>query len=321
MNSIYVGPRGHWWTLRPVLFHTLGQRPPEPPPEDPWSGTVDDPALGPLTLTGYLQVPEEARSLVVLAHGIGGCAESLYMIRCAHAARHLGIASLRLNLRGSGDGGVDLHHAGLSDDFDQVLESPALADFERVAVLGFSLGGHLALRYGTHAQDTRLRAVAGVGAPTSPRYTVQDFDRPGNWIYRRYILRSLKQIIANLGDVHSAFANSERLRRVHLLRDFDHLTIVPRYGFRDVEDYYEQAAVSNRWQHLEVPALLVADNHDPIVTARSIRHGLDGAPPALDARFLSLGGHIAFPDAFHLGEDVPSGMESQVLGWLARQLE
>jgi hypothetical protein len=319
MNRLRIGFGGHWHTLRPVLFQNLlGVQ--EAPPEMPWQGTVDDPVLGEVPLVGQLQVPEGARSLVVLVHGLGGCFDSAYMLRSAHAARRLGLATLRLNLRGSGQAGVDLHHAGLSEDFEHVLKSPALASFERIAVLGFSLGGHLALRYGTHAEDPRLRAVAAVGAPVAPSLTVRDFDRPSNWVYRGYILGNLRRIIADLEGVHPAYG-AEDLRRVRSLRQFDSLTIVPRFGFRDVDDYYDTAAVCNRWQDLRLPALLVAAEGDPIVTARSIRAGLDGAPKGLDVRFLETGGHIAFPEGLHLGEDVPPGLESQVLGWLARRLE
>jgi hypothetical protein len=67
-----------------------------------------------------------------------------------------------------------------------------------------------------------------------------------------------------------------------------------------------------------------------MVTADSIRAGFRAWAPrgdttgasladaGLDVRWVERGGHVGFPNDFHLGEAAPPGLESQVLAWLAR---
>ena len=60
-------------------------RPTEPAPSDPWETVLDDPEVGPVRLTGRLQAPPGSRAIAILVHGLGGCADSDYLVRMARA--------------------------------------------------------------------------------------------------------------------------------------------------------------------------------------------------------------------------------------------
>jgi predicted alpha/beta-fold hydrolase len=101
------------------------------------------------------------------------------------------------------------------------------------------------------------------------------------------------------------------------------MTVVPRFGFRDTEDYYAQASVGPRLGRLKRPALLVAGENDPMVPPSAIRPHLRGSEVrGLTVRWLRSGGHLAFPRNVDLGlkgeSDGRSGADyvSQVLLWL-----
>ena len=144
----------HARTVWPVVRRLAGT--PPAPPSEPWSIEIPDPDVGPVRLSGRLRTPsagERGSTLLVLVHGLGGSVDSSYMLRTAAVADALGLASLRLGLRGADRRGADFYHAGLSSDLGWVLESPELAAFERVLLFGFSLGGHLCLRFATEAAD------------------------------------------------------------------------------------------------------------------------------------------------------------------------
>ena len=160
----------------------------------PWSTEVDDPALGPVRLSGWLHHPPGARDLLVVVHGLGGCSESSYAVRAARVSVASGVACLRFNLRGADRSGEDYYHAGLTDDLGAALASPELAGYRNVSLLGFSLGGHVALRYATEGPDPRLRGVAAVCAPLDLAAGGRLIDRPAFWPYRRYLFRSLVEI-------------------------------------------------------------------------------------------------------------------------------
>lgn len=304
--------QGHLWTLWPLLQRRL--RPQPPPPGEPWETRIEDPDLGSVRLCGRLAAPPESSRLLIVVHGIGGSIDSPSMVAGARAAEAAGLASLRLNLRGADRGGQDFYHAGLSCDLAQTVASPALERFERIYLLGHSLGGHLCLRFATEVEDPRVRAVAAVCSPLDLERTVEDFDRPRSWAYRRFVLARLSSLIDALDE--RLPIDREAARRARKLRDFDRSTVVRRFGFASARDYYRRAGVAERLDRLRVPTLLVAAEDDPMVTARSVRAGLRKAPERLRVEWVRRGGHVYFPADLDLGQPAPRGLAPQVLAWL-----
>ena len=309
--------QGHLWTVLPRLRHRLAA------PrlvDERWEGTVVDPTRGPVPLRGWLRHSLDGRTLVVLVHGLGGTSQSPYLLATAAACQQAGAATLRLGLRGSDGHAPDFYHAGLTADVAAALVSPELADYERVVVVGFSLGGHVALRYASEEHDPRLAAVGAVCSPLDLRPAQLSFDRatPAAWPYRVYILGRLKRLYASIATYGPVPTPVERVERVRTLREWDALTVVPRFGFTSPEDYYATASVGPRLRRIDVPALLVACPSDPMVPLASIADAAAAADGVLDLRWVRRGGHVAFPASLHLGIEAPAGLPAQLAGWAMR---
>lgn len=279
---------------------------------------VSDPRLGAIELSGELHTPPAATRLLLCVHGLGGSSQSGYLRGAARRAAALGWACLRLNLRGADGSGEDFYHAALTDDLHAALASPALARFTQVYVLGFSLGGHLALRLASEPHDARLRAVAAVCSPIDLARSVTALDRPGLWLYRTYVLRRLKQSYLAVARRRTLAAPLERVLAVQTLREWDAQTVVPRYGFGSTDDYYARASVAPRLGELRVPSLLLETEDDPMVPAATVRPALPNRAPQLEVRWLGSGGHVGLPERVDLGEAAPPTLGAQVLAWLER---
>ena len=311
---------GHFWTVAGYLRDRV--RAPMAPPSRRFEHRVRDPRTGELLLTGRLSASGDDRLLIVL-HGIAGGCESGYAVRAARAAEAAGMSCLRLNLRGADRSGQDFFHAGLTDDLHAVLTSPALAGYRSLHVLGYSLGGHVALRAATQATEPRLESVAAICAPLDLSACASAFDRPASWGYRRRILaelcRTYELVIARraaLGAPEIGLTAVDRVRRARSLREFDGLTVVPRFGFRDAEDYYRSMSVGPVLDRLKVRALLVAGASDPLVPIATLMPYLQTTPSRLSFRLLGRGGHVGFPSETTLGLDAPPGVEAQAIAWL-----
>jgi predicted alpha/beta-fold hydrolase len=310
---------GHYWTLAPFLRNLAAPRTASPSVD--WQCTVEDPRFGPLRLTGKLSAPDDATRLLLIVHGLGGHAESHYMAAATHAAQALGIASLRLNLRGADRLGEDYYHAALTSDLADALTSPELARFENIYVLGYSLGGHVTLRLATEKREPRLRAVAAVCAPLELGRSAEAFDRPERFVYRAHVLRGLfamyRGVAAKRQGLPLSVKEAERIRSI---REWDDRVVAPRHGFRNADHYYYEASVGRRLGALTVPALLVVAENDPMVPAETVRPALNGPPQSLDVRWVRRGGHVGFPDDVDLGPAARNSrdqrLESQVVGWL-----
>lgn len=315
---------GHFYTVAPVAHLLAGALPAVA--SQPWRVQLPDPDRGAVRLSGaFRRAPaalEGAREGALIAvHGLGGDVESHYMRRAALAARAAGLACLRLNMRGADMSGEDYYHAGLTADLRAAIASPELAPYRKIFLLGYSLGGHIVMRYATEELDPRVRAVAAVCPPLDLAQAVADIDQRARWPYRHYVLASLKRMLVAI-DRRGArlplpLADALAIDR---LRRWDEDLVVPRFGFRGADDYYRTMSMGDRLEALAVPTLVVAARHDPMVLARPLARRLEASTsPALAVRWVERGGHVGFPDATSLGEASPPGLERQVVAWLGRQ--
>ena len=316
---------GHYWTIAPFVSHVARRTPAAPAAEaEPWSAVVAKDAFGDIRLLGDLRRASHRsprpRALLVVIHGLGGSSESHYMRPATRAAQNVDIACLCLNLRGVGGGASeDFYHAGLWQDVDAALASGTLAEYTDIYVFGYSMGGHVALRYATEKVDPRVRAVAAVCSPLDLDRSAAAIDRPARWIYRQHVLRGLKRMVAPAVRRKKIPISITEMMSISTLRTWDQRIVAPHHGFTSAEDYYAKASVGPRLAHLQRCALLVASHADPMVESRTVRPALEHAPALLDVRWASRGGHVGFPRSLDLGERGPLGLEHQVLAWLLRQ--
>jgi len=194
-----------------------------------------------------------------------------------------------------------------------------LARYRRVQLLGFSVGGHLALKAALDGVDPRLTAVAAICPPLDLDRATIAFDHPSAYLYRRYIFAALNRVYDRAAARRRFLTPARIVRQASHCRERDAVTVVPRFGFRNPEDYYQRESVASRIHQLATPALLVAASYDPIVPAHTLRPSLANASGALSVRWVNHGGHVRFPFHLDLGFGGPLGLAPQVLQWLSRE--
>jgi predicted alpha/beta-fold hydrolase len=276
---------------------------------------VADPIRGDITLTGAL-LPSDRDELLVALHGLGGSIESTYLQHAVSAARRLGVACLLLNARGADLSGEDFSHAGLTDDLTGALNSARLQGFRRVYLLGYSIGGHVALSYATRRPDPRLRAVVALCSPLDLEAGMHAFDRVRATPYRHHVLGALKRAYRAVAERNEVPATSHQVARIRRILEWDELVVARRFGYPNAWDYYQRESVAHRLGKLEVPALYVGAAEDPMVPARTTRPALARGAPKLSVELVKRAGHLAFPKHFTLGQSAEPGLEEQCLAWL-----
>jgi predicted alpha/beta-fold hydrolase len=308
---------GHWWTIAPRLGSLSGLRAPRFAGAA-WSTTLDDRDRGTVRLSGVFHDAPSGAPLLVIVHGLGGSAESPYAVRTAAVGAARGLAVLRLNLRGADLAGEDIYHGGLTADLAAAFASPEVAARSTVLLLGYSLGGHLALRFAIESESGALAATAAVCSPLDLDRSAAAIDAPGYGLYRSYLLRRLRRILAAAAARNPALPAPEALRSVRTLRAWDGAVVAPRFGFASAEDYYARASVAPLLPRLRRPALLLLADDDPMVRRESVLPALATTPPNLEVRWVSPGGHVGFPRALDLGLPGARGLEHQLVSWLLR---
>lgn len=300
----------HWWTVVPHFVALMQGRPLGGAIR--WRGRAADG----VPLSGALHLGRQPGVLVVVVHGLGGDEGRPYVLRLAREVLARGASVLRLNLRGADLETHAFYHAGLTADLHAVLDSPALRDFEVVHFIGFSLGGHLTARLASEPCDPRVGRLVGLCPPLDLGVCQRHLDHPSRWLYRENLLIGLRaayQAAAARGPMPTPWPI---VRRVTRLYDWDHLTVVPHFGFGTNERYYAETAAGPRLPFVHKPLLLLGVLDDPIVPWASVEPWLQGASPWVSVRTLRTGGHGYFPIDTHLGLAEEAGIDRQIVQWL-----
>lgn len=301
---------GHYWTIGPTLLGLLARRP--TPRATPWTATVHDPRHGAVRLTGDLREPAGATRLVIVVPGLGGHTGSIYIRRAVRALSQRGWASLVMPQRGADLSGEGYYHAALSADLHAAAGSAEVRRYVQVFVLGFSMGGHVALRFATDPPPSHVRAVAAVGSPIDLFAAQRHFDSASCWLYRGYVLRALRKIYRQAAARGNAAGPAAAIDSARFIRDWDERAIAPRFGFRDAHDYYARASVAPALERLAVPGLLLTSRRDPMIRAVDIERAMPARAPRFTLEVHDTGGHIYFPRRFGLIERVCAWFEQAI---------
>jgi hypothetical protein len=245
------------------------------------------------------QPDRRARPTVLLVHGLEGCDRSRYMLGTADKALAAGWSAVRMNMRNCG--GTEhltptLYHSGMSADLAAVVRHLAEVEgLDRIAVVGFSLGGNLALKMaGEPAAPDALLGVAAVSAAVDLSASAARIERGENRFYQWRFVRSLRGRMRHKDRLFAKQYDVSRLRSLRTIRDYDDRYIAPLYGFRDAEDYYERASARHVLGSIPVPALLVHAADDPFTPLTDRVREAARSNPLARVVVTDGGGHVGF---------------------------
>ena len=248
----------------------------------------------------------EAHRVAILTHGLEGSADRKYMRGMAQAFVRRGWDVCALNLRGcSGETNrqAATYHSGKTDDLALVVDHVIDAGYTSVALVGFSLGGNLTLKYcgdrGTQVDD-RVQGAVALSAPVDLDASADQIDRWSNWHYTQYFLRSLRQKIRVKAQQHPDRVSTEALRTITTLRGFDDAYTAPLHGFRDADDYYRRASSKPVLSKIAVPTLLLNAANDPFLPPSCYPQSIARDHDPLTLETPESGGHggfVSFNDA------------------------
>jgi len=190
-----------------------------------------------------------------------------------------------------------LYHSGLTADADWVLRELAAEGLTRFGVVGYSLGGNLALKlagdYGAQAPSFVKTVVAVSPVMDLPR-CVDALERRSNFAYQWNFVRNLKGRMRRKVAAFPERFSAEPLDRIRTVRDFDEAYTAPHFGFHDATDYYYRAASLRVVDRIQLPALIIAAADDPFVPPEPFSDPAVTGNPHITTLVSPHGGHCAF---------------------------
>lgn len=238
--------------------------------------------------------------LAVICHGLEGSSEALYVRECAASLLAEGWSVLAWNCRGcSGEPNrlVRSYHSGGTDDLDAVIRHALSGSrVKRLALVGFSLGGNLVLKYaGERGEACHVDSVVAVSAPVDLASSAEVLDRAiGN---RYYLFRFLKTLAGKVRAKSERFpgqVDSRAWKGVRTIREIDEFYTGPVHGFADAEDYWANCSARGFLASVCVPSLLVSAVDDPLLAGPSFPREIAEQSPHFFLEAPATGGHVAF---------------------------
>jgi predicted alpha/beta-fold hydrolase len=235
----------------------------------------------------------------LLIHGLAGCHTSGYMQRIAHKLSNRGVRVFRMDLRGCG-AGHELaslpYHSGRSEDAAAALEEIArLAPRSPVTLVGFSLGGNIALKLAGELEDqpcAHLDSVMSVCPPADLAACSRQIQKRPNTLYDRYFVRRLLEQIEMRRHMLPPEQAAPFPKPPRNLWEFDNLFTAAICGFGTADNYYAQASSLPLLPRIKLPTLILASRDDPMIPPHALLNA--ALPPVVQLHMTDHGGHLGF---------------------------
>ncbi len=235
----------------------------------------------------------------IIVHGLEGNSTRSYMLGMAKAVNLGGWNAVSVNLRGcSGEPNkkARMYHSGDIDDLITICRAVNWEP-EKLAIIGFSLGGNLILKMlgelNSEALNLASKAVV-FSVPCDLLSCSEKISGPGNRLYLKRFLRLLRKKIQQKMVSLPGTLDDKDYDALKTLEDFDNRYTAPLHGFADARDYYQKSSSARKLNEIRLPTLLVNSLDDPFLAKECYPFATAENSTFFHLETPKNGGHVGF---------------------------
>lgn len=264
----------------------------------------------------------KSNHLAIITHGLEGGTDAKYIRGMAAALNAVGWGALAWSFRGcSGEPNrlARFYHSGDTGDLGAVI-AHAAAGYASIALVGFSLGGNVILKYlGEGKVHASVVGGAAICAPVDLASSARKLDSlPKNRVYLQRFLASLVNKVEAKAARYPQEFDLRGIRAIRSFQEFDDRYTAPLHGFRDAADYWSQASSKPYLTSIKAPALLVNSRNDPFLAPECYPWIEAKENPNFFLETPESGGHVGFLD---LKNGLQPWSERRVVGFFREKVE
>jgi len=169
--------------------------------------------------------------------------------------------------------------------------------YSQVALVGFSLGGNLVLKYMGEYGDSlvpEIRKAVGFSVPCDLASSSHRISEPANRIYLKRFLRMLREKIRMKMKMMPDLISDHGYETIKTFKEFDDRYTAPISGFKNAEDYWEKASCKPYLASISVPTLIISAADDPFLADPCYPRQEAQENPCLSLEIPGHGGHVGF---------------------------
>jgi predicted alpha/beta-fold hydrolase len=242
--------------------------------------------------------PRQHGRLAIISHGLEGSSSQPYIQGMARALQRRGWDSLAWNFRscsGEPNRRPYSYHSGATGDLQVLLDH--VEGYEKIALVGFSLGGNITLKYlgdcGANIDSRITRAVA-FSVPCDLESSAEKMAGFAQRFYMKRFLKCLRMKIRQKIAAHPDKVKDEGLDAMRTFREFDEKYTAPLNGFADAEDYWARCSSKPVLGKIRISTLLVNARNDPFLPAACHPRAEAVASEHFFFENPASGGHVGF---------------------------
>jgi uncharacterized protein len=245
------------------------------------------------------------KQLMILLHGLEGSSESKYIKGFSKYFSSKGWDIAAKNFRScSGDSNrlAKSYHSGFTTDLIQLIEKENKnAEYDKIVLVGFSLGGNVLLKYlgqNTGHIPQKVKAAIAFSVPIDLKSSSIELGKWHNRIYLNRFLKTLKEKAFEKSKRFNPFPNQQLIKTIKNFQSFDDLVTAPLNGFEGADDYYKKNSSKQFLSDISLNTLLINAENDPFLDVNCFPFEIAASSTKLHFEAPRGGGHVGF--AMHL---------------------
>lgn len=241
-----------------------------------------------------------SQKLVLALHGLEGSSGSQYIrgITRIFNDHHWDVVALNFrSCSGEPNRQRQMYHSGETTDLDFVLKTIiGRKNYEQVALVGFSLGGNVALKYAgeqAKALAPEVKKVVGVSVPMELQSCSYKIENRRNYVYIKNFMNSLKAKFRLKAHLYPDL-DADKIYQARGFSDFDEFFTAPVHGFSGAEDYWSRASSRQYLPRIAVPTLIISALDDSFLSEQAFPFEEVDQNEYLHLLAPRFGGHVGF---------------------------
>ncbi len=306
-SDVYTPPfplrNRHLHTIYPALFRHINNVPYHRERIDLPDGDFLDLDWSLHTGSAIEEAGDRADQLCIFLHGLEGSTDRSYIKGMVRSFNNNGWDTVACNFRGcSGETNRLLrsYHAGATEDLVAVIDHVrSKSGYSRIALIGFSLGGNLLLKYlGDYGATVpnEICGAVGVSVPCDLASSVNAMSISSNSFYMKRFMRHLRAKIMAKEAHFPGQIDISRLNEITTFQEFDGLYTAPLHGFANADAYWDECSCISGLEDIKIPTLILNAKDDPFLAPACYPVAAAKKNADLFLEMPLYGGHVGFVD-------------------------
>ena len=241
-------------------------------------------------------------AVVILSHGLEGDTSRQYITGMVKNFNAHGFDCLAWNFRscsGEMNQTKTFYHSGATGDLETVIKFSLSEGYNKIYLVGFSLGGNLTLKYLGEKGQNLYPEIQKAVTFSVPLHLSSSSKKIG-WLYTKRFNKSLiKKILEKSQRFPEFQIDTSNIAKIKTLKDFDDAYTSQLHGFIDAEDYYERNSSLYFLDKINIPTLIINAKNDPFLSKECFPFEKIKHLEKVYFQAPEMGGHCGFyPDDF-----------------------